>query len=346
VDFPPLPPDESERVQELESLYLLDTPAEERFDRITRLALNLFEVPIALISLVDEKRVWFKSSQGLAVTEVPREISFCTYAILDSAPLVVPDARKDSRFSDNPLVTGKPPILFYAGFPLKGPKGHRLGALCLIDHRPREFSKKNYQNLQDLAAMAETEIGVERINQTHRRLLLERDQLRTQALVDSLTRLWNRGAVLEILEMEKNRSKRNNLATGIILADLDHFKKVNDFYGHPVGDAVLIETARRLRNNLRASDAAGRYGGEEFIAILPDVDLDLATKIAERIRLSMAEEPFITPKGNIQVTISLGVGIIPPDKDIKLSSVIAQVDRALYQAKEDGRNCVRTCRIE
>jgi two-component system cell cycle response regulator len=146
--------------------------------------------------------------------------------------------------------------------------------------------------------------------------------------------------------MEKNRSKRNNLATGIILADLDHFKKVNDFYGHPVGDAVLIETARRLRNNLRASDAAGRYGGEEFIAILPDVDLDLATKIAERIRLSMAEEPFITPKGNIQVTISLGVGIIPPDKDIKLSSVIAQVDRALYQAKEDGRNCVRTCRIE
>jgi GAF domain-containing protein len=103
---------------------------------------------------------------------------------------VVPDARKDSRFSDNPLVTGKPPMLFYAGFPLKGPKGHRLGALCLIDHRPREFSKKNYQNLQDLAAMAETEIGVERINQTHRRLLLERDQLRTQALVDSLTRLW------------------------------------------------------------------------------------------------------------------------------------------------------------
>lgn len=342
----PIPPDELERIQELEGLFLLDTPSEERFDRITRLALNLFQVPVALISLVDEDRVWFKSSQGLAVTEVPREISFCSYAILGPEPLVVPDARKDERFMDNPFVKGEPHILFYAGCPLKGPKGHRIGTLCLIDHQTREFTVRDVQNLKDLAAMAEIELGVARINQTHRKLLQERDQLRSQALVDSLTRLWNRGAVLEILEMEWSRAKRKGLTVGVIMADLDHFKKINDLYGHPVGDAVLLETAHRIRTSLRSTDAAGRYGGEEFMVILPEVDLALASKIAERIRTSLAMDPYVTPGGSLSVTISLGVGVIPHDREIQLDSVIAQVDKALYQAKADGRNRMCSCLIE
>ena len=119
--IPAQPPDEALRLQALRGLALLDTEAEERFDRITRTAVRLFGVPTALVSLVDDCRQWFKSKQGLGVTETSRDISFCGHAILGTVALVVPDALADPRFADNPLVTGPPHIRFYAGFPLGGP---------------------------------------------------------------------------------------------------------------------------------------------------------------------------------------------------------------------------------
>lgn len=343
---PPKPPDESERLQELEELYLIDTPAEERFDRITRLAQSLFNVPIALITLVGEERVWIKSSQGLSALEIPREISFCAFAILGPDAMVVPDSRLDPRFKDNPFVKNEPHVIFYAGQPLVGPKGHRVGTLCLIDHKPREFGNKDLQNLKDLAAFAEFELRVEHINETHKKLFLERNKLRSQALVDSLTRLWNRGAILEILEMECGRAKRKDHSVGLMMIDLDHFKKINDTYGHPVGDVVLLEVAYRIRSNLRTTDAAGRYGGEEFLVVLPEVDLVLANEIAERIRSSFVRDNILTPRGIISITCSLGVGIIPKNKKISTESVIAQVDSALYKAKNEGRNRFFVCELE
>ena len=117
------PPDELDRVAELHNLHLLDTPPEERFDRLTRIAQRLFGVPIALVSLIDHDRQWFKSSQGLDARQTPRNISFCGHAILADGPLVVHDALLDPRFADNPLVTGPLAIRFYAGMPLLGPQG-------------------------------------------------------------------------------------------------------------------------------------------------------------------------------------------------------------------------------
>jgi PAS domain S-box-containing protein len=155
---PPIPPDEAQRLAALQSLHILDTPPEERFDRITRLAQRLFDVPIALISLVDASRQWFKSRAGLDVAQTPREISFCGHAILGHGAFVVQDARVDPRFSDNPLVTGEPAIRFYAGWPLADPAGHRLGALCLVDRRPRQLSEADLQVLRDLASLAEREL--------------------------------------------------------------------------------------------------------------------------------------------------------------------------------------------
>ena len=157
--IPARPPDEDRRLQALRSLALLDTEAEERFDRITRTATRLFGVPIALVSLVDECRQWFKSKQGLKVTETSRDISFCGHAILGPGPLVVPDALQDPRFADNPLVTGPPYIRFYAGFPLRGPGDQNLGTLCLISPEPRGFSETDQRQLRDLAAWAERELN-------------------------------------------------------------------------------------------------------------------------------------------------------------------------------------------
>ncbi|WP_175488312.1 sensor domain-containing phosphodiesterase [Oryzisolibacter propanilivorax] len=159
----PPPDDEGQRLFFLRSTGLLDTTASAAFDRITRLASQIFEVPISLISLVDEQRQWFKSRVGLDVDETPREVSFCAYCVSDRAPLVVPDARQDARFAGNLLVTGAPGIRFYAGAPLVLPTGHVLGSLCIIDTRPRAFSAAQLQLLQDLAALVMSQIDLHQL---------------------------------------------------------------------------------------------------------------------------------------------------------------------------------------
>ncbi len=337
---PPRPFDESNRRDELLELNLLDTPAQESFDRITRLAVRLFQVPIVLVTLVDKDRVWFKSALGTDLLEVPREISFCGHAILNHEALILPDALEDERFRDNPLVTANPPIRFYAGHPLSGPKGRRVGALCLIDHQPREFGPENLSSLKDLAALVETQLGVSRVSQSQRRLLRERDQLFSMARMDSLTGLWNRGAVLEFFQQEWENAIEQTVPLSLILADMDHFKRINDTYGHLSGDQVLKESAARIQSCLRDTDLAGRYGGEEFMLILPGVGASKAWEIAERIRRRICEEPFELLSGSHTFTISLGCGTLTGG--LSLDPFFNQVDQALYQAKNGGRN--RTCR--
>jgi PAS domain S-box-containing protein len=150
--------DETRRLAALESLGILDTPLEERFDRLTRIAAHLLDTPIALISLVDANRQWFKSSHGLDVCETPRDVSFCAHALGSRDALTIPDATKDPRFADNPLVTGEPGIRFYMGIPLRGPGGHILGTLCVIDTRARNVSLAETQVLRDLAGVVEDEL--------------------------------------------------------------------------------------------------------------------------------------------------------------------------------------------
>lgn len=165
---PTLPPDEHLRIAELHQLGVLDTPPEERFDRITRTARTLFGVQIALISLVDINRQWFKSKQGLDANETPRDISFCGHAIHTEQPFIIEDTLLDQRFSDNPLVTQAPHIRFYCGMPLHGPRGKRIGTLCLIDSAPKQIQPDQLRTLKDLAVWAETELGATRTAQNAR----------------------------------------------------------------------------------------------------------------------------------------------------------------------------------
>lgn len=174
---PALPPDEARRLASLRALGVLDTPPEERFDRLTRLAQSMLEVPIALVSLVDAARQWFKSRQGLAAAETPRDISFCGHAILDSRPLVVPDASHDPRFRDNPLVTEDPAIRFYAGRPLRAPDGATVGTFCIIDRRPRQLSPAQLQVLEDLASIAEEQLAATSLLDALRRLRVQESHL-------------------------------------------------------------------------------------------------------------------------------------------------------------------------
>jgi len=146
----PVPASEKERLALLHTYRLLDTPPEPQFDRVAWLAAEMLGCPIALVSLVDEHRQWFKASVGLGATETPREQAFCTHAIMDQEVLVVPDAQEDPRFRENPLVTGNPNIRFYAGAPLHVDDDHGLGTLCVIDRQPRRLSDREIECLQKL----------------------------------------------------------------------------------------------------------------------------------------------------------------------------------------------------
>lgn len=154
----PMPSNEGQRLEVLSSLELLDTPAEPLFDRITRVLAHALGVPFALISLVDDKRQWFKSRVGIELSETAREHAFCAHAILGREPLVVTDARTDERFLDNPLVTHPPHIRFYAGMPIFSQSGHALGTLCALDSQPRGFTKVERLIMVDLAEMIQREL--------------------------------------------------------------------------------------------------------------------------------------------------------------------------------------------
>ncbi len=164
-----LHPQEAERLAALVNYGVLDTEAEESFDRLTRMAANIFDTPIALVSLIDSKQQWFKSAVGLDARETPREIAFCTHAILKDEVMVVPNASEDPRFAANPLVTGNPNIKFYAGAPIRTDSGLPLGTMCVIDRRPREMSVRERQMLDDFAGLVMDALELRRLR---RRLAL------------------------------------------------------------------------------------------------------------------------------------------------------------------------------
>lgn len=153
-----LPQHEYERLNALRATGLLDSEAEAVFDRLTWLATQVTECPVALLSLVTARRQWFKSRVGIQLPQTPREDAFCSHTIAGSGPLVVPDTLEDARFRDNPLVVGAPHIRFYAGFPLADGSGFRLGALCVMDYEPRRLRDRELRALKELAAIAAEEI--------------------------------------------------------------------------------------------------------------------------------------------------------------------------------------------
>ncbi len=192
MKHPPIPDNEPERLQALEETGLLDTAPEARFDRLTRLASQALGIPVALVSLVDEQRQWFKSAVGLEVRETGRDISFCGHAIHSDDIMVITDARLDPRFEGNPLLSGDKPVIFYAGAPLHSPEGHRLGTLCVIDHVPRRFGKREERILRDIADCVEQEIRNREVNTLYREVL--ESERRSRAVIEG-TRVgtweWN-----------------------------------------------------------------------------------------------------------------------------------------------------------
>lgn len=337
MQAPEIPEDEAERLAALKAMDVLFTPREERFDRITRIASQLLCTPIALVSLVADKTQWFKSAQGLNTIATPRDISVCGHAILQDETFIVEDALQDPRFFDNPLVADGPRIRFYAGHPLHALDGSRVGTLCVVDYTPKKVTPEQVKVLRDLAAIAESELQRGQLSDSQRALMRDMDDLRMKASVDGLTGVWNRAAIMELLAAEVKRAARG-VPMCLAMIDVDHFKQVNDTHGHPVGDAVLVEIAARIRRAVRDYDAVGRYGGEEFIAVLSS-SLIPSLKLCQRIRMSIEKEAVQTPAGPVKVTVSIGLAPAVA-KTSNSENLLAAADAALYRAKSKGRNCV------
>ncbi len=195
-------------------------------------------------------------------------------------------------------------------------------------------------NLEELRARLQSG---QRIIELQTALALKQQELSHQATHDALTGVWNRSAILDILDREVARAKNTKEPLCVALSDIDHFKKVNDTYGHVAGDAVLIEVTLRMQCALRHYDAIGRYGGEEFIVVMPGLDKVRALRLAERLRVQVSEQPYNVLNSPVYVSVSTGVAISGKAEGIE--PLLQTADEALYRAKARGRNCVEAIHV-
>lgn len=318
MQIPAIPANEVERVHVLRALNILDSQAEERFDRLTRIAMRMFNVPIALVSLVDTNRQWFKSCMGLQVTETPRDISFCGHAILGDDIFVINDAAKDSRFSDNPLVTSAPHIRFYAGRPIRTISGYKIGTLCLIDSEPREFSDKDIEDLNDLAVMVEKELAAIEM-----------------ATMDELTDLSNRRGFTMLAEKYLSFFTRHRIFASLVFLDLNDFKLINDSYGHDEGDRALQTFGNALKKVGRSSDIFARLGGDEFVILLANAKHDEANIYVQRL-INHLEQARQQQRYPYCISFSHGIVEFNPEYPHAVDQLLIAGDALMYELKRSA----------
>lgn len=312
---PDLPQNEQERLSTLKSLTILDSAPDERFDRLTRIATKLFDVPVALVSLVDKNRQWFKSCQGLDITETPRDISFCGHAILGDGAFVVQDAHNDERFIDNPLLIGQKHIRFYAGYPIRYLDGSKLGTLCIKDVKPRQFSEDDRQLLKDLATIVEHEIQAVEL-----------------ATMDELTGILNRRGFNMSAEKSLNICKRGALPVALVFLDLNEFKPINDKFGHAEGDKALQQFASMLDDVGRDSDIVARMGGDEFVILLVDADKNAVDEVMKRFSQQIQRCNEQQALG-YHITFSYGIVLFDPEKHATIDDLLSEGDALMYERK-------------
>jgi diguanylate cyclase (GGDEF)-like protein len=321
---PELPQNEAERLHALRALQILDSSHEERFDRVTRLARRLFGVPISLVSLIDEDRQWFKSAEGLDISETSREVSFCGHAINQTGLFIVPNVLDDERFYDNPLVTDAPHIRFYAGYVLKLRQGINIGTLCLIDSKPRDMDEEDRQLLQDLGEMIEQEIKSIQL-----------------ATLDELTMISNRRGFMTLVDHSLKVCRRNKLPISIVLFDLNKFKAINDTYGHHEGDFALVSFAQIMLESFRDCDVVARLGGDEFVVMLLDSDADRIGIVLERFKVAVADANKKFDKA-YRIEYSVGAAHFQHDTDQPIEKMIQAADHVMFaDKKEQGSDAGR-----
>ena len=319
---PAIPLDEDERLCTLNSLGLLDSPSDERFDRFTRIAGCLFNVPIALVSLIDYDRQWFKSYRGLSTTETARDISFCGHAILETTPLVIEDTHADPRFADNPLVTEEPHIRFYAGCPLQAPNGNKLGTLCIISNQPRCFTDEDKQMLVDLGILLEMEIS-----QLH------------NLIIDSLTGLYNKLGFKNIADRSLMQSQKLHRPLAIIYLDLDGFLERCEEDDHLFGDKALLEFSELITQAFHGAPSIARIKNDIFTILIDTSMLEKIHQPMQRLVEAVSIRNKTLRRGYL-LSFNMGVAKYDPNKHQSIDDVINDARKSMQENKRTKTRCV------
>jgi GGDEF domain-containing protein len=314
----PLPEDEEARLRALERTFLLDSPCDPHLDRITSLARTTLGMPIALISLVDRKRQWFLSKQGVDVRETPREMAFCAHAITADEVMVIPDARGDERFSTNPLVTAEPNIRFYAGAPLRSAEGQNLGTLCVIDQRPHGFSEEQKAVLRMYAEQVSREIEI-RQAQAH----------------CAVTGLWNRVAFLSLSEKEFQRSKRIGSRLHLLMFDHQSPPPERMAGGGISAEQGIRELAAEWQITCAPVDLMGRVADQVFALLLlegsPGQAMEIARSLCAVEERIHGARTFARDIGRMRVGLTAQM-----PEDLSIADMVVRAENALYLTTDES----------
>ena len=337
---------ERERQIALDRYEIIGSGRERAYDDLVSVARTACSTSCASLTLVDGSLQWFKSHIGCKRPETPLAIAFCDYTLRRPGTITeIRDAASDPRFAGDSLVIGAPGVRFYAGTPIRSVEGYAFGTLFVYDTVPRILTEPQRESLAALARQVEhllelrRYINAQRLQLEHRdrdqaELQRRHDDLRHESLHDPLTGLLNRTALQNMLERPEVLSKLDGNDYVLAVADIDHFKRINDTLGHLQGDDVLRSVAGVIRNVIRQGDLAVRFGGEEILIVFPHTSLSGAREVSERIRLAVGALPLPA-----RVTISIGLAVGDPARDEPME-IFRRADRALYAAKANGRNQV------
>ena len=324
--------DDDQRLVDLFALDLIDDVRDATFDRIARIASLTFDVPVSLVTMLDEENQFFCGVHGTDLTGTPRAESFCNHTVRRDEVLVVPDALADPRFRDLPLVVNPPHLRFYAGAPVSAPGGKYIGALCILDIQPRDLDARQRSVLRDLADLVEAEL------EHHGR-----------ALTDPMTQLPNRRAFMAAAERFVLLGKRHGKPVSMIFADVNGLKQVNDERGHVVGDSLINRAATCIDQATRRADVAARIGGDEFAVLLYGSDCDGAHRAIAAIEALIVEDNRLTceqetaresPSSACSLSIAFGAATALPDET--LDAFVTRADAAMYGAKRSAASAACT----
>lgn len=311
---PSIPTGEVKRQQALDHSGMLDLASSTQFDRLTHLARAYFGADFALVSLTDHDRQWFASNDGLAITEAPRQTSFCEHVLQTQAVLIVEDAAKDDRFSNNPFVQGTPPVRFYVGAPVRW-QNEILGSFCVGGSEPRAVSEDDRAVLTNLAASVEREIELVR-----------------GAIECPLTGLLNRKGLMQVGDRMVAAAKREFAPLTCAFFDLNGLKAINDGQGHKAGDAAIVGFADCLQSVSRKADVVSHVSGDEYVLLMARSTAEGAKELCDRLDVAVAN---FNQQGH-PFTLSYSVGIAETEGR-SLEATIAEADAAMYVDKQQKK---------
>jgi diguanylate cyclase (GGDEF)-like protein len=328
-----VPVNEAERLAAIRSLGIQLTAPMPEMQALASLARDVFDCAFAGVNIVDEDWLRIAAQSGVHIERCSRDQSVCQHVVHEGNMIVVPDLRLEPQMSSWPYVVDDPRMISYAGAPIVLEDGLVVGAFCALDTAVWHPTDSQRRQLAEFARIAGALFRLQRSN-----ILMARAEtsLRLAAMTDPMTGFYNRQALAGLVDAEMHRTVALGQSFGAAYLDMDGFKRINDRYGHQVGDEVLRQAAARIRSVMRAGDIPLRMGGDEFVVFFPDCGGESAlTTIAARL-----VEAFRTPFhiGEIDVMAHLSVGAATAPQGGSCETLLQTVDQALYQAKADGRD--------